>query len=572
MTRNEAEALISSARGRLCVRLVREADGSTLTAEPFTGSPHAGRRVSPVAAALVTAIMGVGGSIVAAPPAQARLAGSAYSDSVVKKIGGNAESADSTGSLEGTLLDSIGAVIAGATVTLRNDATGDVRGTASSDAGTFKFQMLKPGSYTLEIYSEGFSRQLVNGLDVSTNQAKQVTVNLLPQTQVVVTVGVTAGPPPQPLRALYKSSELIVVARVRDSRKVEHDGDAVLMKSALTISSTLKGQTRKSTVYVYDWLYGEEAEPRFVIGDDLLVFLKRREEKQTRKTKDDYEVNDSRYGVKKLSAADRAVYVSRIKELREIKQPEVNSPEIVEWLVRCAEEPATRWEGASELARSARALREGDQKDEEDPDAEESDDDDVDEPSVASAGVAAAKEAEDITPANDEEVSETTLISMLTSGQKERLAAALFGTVVVGDEELELIEIEKDLRDPRLLSFLISQLHALETDPPVLVYAIVNDVAELMHNEEITRLAEEYNEKALYVDENDASDDDDDDDDGATENRSAEADAADKVTAAAATANRRILLQNFLLVVEGKLKLVTNRKSGASESGPDSTR
>jgi hypothetical protein len=51
----------------------------------------------------------------------------------------------------------------------------------------------------------------------------------------------------------------------------------------------------------------------------------------------------------------------------------------------------------------------------------------------------------------------------------------------------------------------------------------------------------------------------------------AEAD-ADKVTAAAATADGRILLQNFLLVVERELKRVTNRKSGASESDPDSTR
>src|SRR4029453_910236 len=60
MTRNEAEALISSARGRLCGRLVREADGSTLTAAPFTVSSNpAGRRVSPIATVVVTAIMGV---------------------------------------------------------------------------------------------------------------------------------------------------------------------------------------------------------------------------------------------------------------------------------------------------------------------------------------------------------------------------------------------------------------------------------------------------------------------------------------------------------------------------------
>src|SRR5678815_809868 len=57
MSINEAEALVSSARDRLCVRLVREVDGSTVTQEPFTSLHLAGRRASPIAAAVVTAIM-----------------------------------------------------------------------------------------------------------------------------------------------------------------------------------------------------------------------------------------------------------------------------------------------------------------------------------------------------------------------------------------------------------------------------------------------------------------------------------------------------------------------------------
>jgi len=44
MTRNEAKALISSATSRLCVRLIRDEDGSTLTEEPFIRPHPAGRK------------------------------------------------------------------------------------------------------------------------------------------------------------------------------------------------------------------------------------------------------------------------------------------------------------------------------------------------------------------------------------------------------------------------------------------------------------------------------------------------------------------------------------------------
>ncbi|HEV8488142.1 MAG TPA: carboxypeptidase-like regulatory domain-containing protein [Blastocatellia bacterium] len=564
MTRNEAQALISSANGRLCVRLVREANGSTLTAEPYTGVHLGGRRVSPIATAVVTAIMGIGGNAVAAPPAQANLPVSAYSDSVMKRTGEKAEPADSTGTVEGTVLDPNQAAIVGAAVILKNEVTGDVRGTTSSDAGAFSFKLLKPGSYTLEIQAEGFSRQLINGLGVAMNQAKQVPVKMSLEPQVVTVGGSIAAP--QPLRTLYNSNELIVVARVGDSRKIERDGSSVLMKTALTISSTLKGHARKPIVYVYHWTYGEDAKQPFVTGDDLLVFLTRHEDRQTGKVQDGYEVYYPRYGVKKLSAADLAVYVSRIKELREMKQTDVNSPEIAEWLVRCAEEPATRWEGATELAWSAGALRQRESGDE-DTDAKESDENGGEVSSVGTTGsVADEKKVEDIKGSADEEESRTPLISLLTTKQKERLAAALFGTGLVSEKELELIEIEKEMKDPRLLPFLISQLRALEADSPEFVETIVDDVAELMDDEDVNKFLEEYRESGTRGDESAEAADVDDD---ATQDQS-DAEASD-VAAAAATASRRIMLQNFLLLVEGKLKHSANPKSDASASSPDST-
>ena len=53
-----------------------------------------------------------------------------------------------TGSLNGTVNDPSGAVVAGATVTAVNTATGAERSAVSSSSGTFDFQALQPGTYT----------------------------------------------------------------------------------------------------------------------------------------------------------------------------------------------------------------------------------------------------------------------------------------------------------------------------------------------------------------------------------------------------------------------------------------
>jgi hypothetical protein len=59
-------------------------------------------------------------------------------------------------SLSGTVTDQTGAVIPGATVTLRNTATQSLRTTTSSGEGTFQFSELPPGDYALNGTAKGF--------------------------------------------------------------------------------------------------------------------------------------------------------------------------------------------------------------------------------------------------------------------------------------------------------------------------------------------------------------------------------------------------------------------------------
>src|SRR5687768_17523753 len=57
----------------------------------------------------------------------------------------------STPRLTGSVQDPSGALVAGATVTLRHEATGVVRTTTTTDAGTYTFDAIPTGSYTVEV-------------------------------------------------------------------------------------------------------------------------------------------------------------------------------------------------------------------------------------------------------------------------------------------------------------------------------------------------------------------------------------------------------------------------------------
>src|SRR5260370_17565707 len=63
----------------------------------------------------------------------------------------------STATLNGVIRDNSGAVVAKATVGLRNVDTTIEHTTTSNDAGNYVFLNLTPGKYTLEINADGFS-------------------------------------------------------------------------------------------------------------------------------------------------------------------------------------------------------------------------------------------------------------------------------------------------------------------------------------------------------------------------------------------------------------------------------
>jgi hypothetical protein len=62
-----------------------------------------------------------------------------------------------TGSINGTVTDSSGAAVAGATVTVRQLTTNTVRTVTTSDVGSYTITQLAPGSYSVKVDKAGFS-------------------------------------------------------------------------------------------------------------------------------------------------------------------------------------------------------------------------------------------------------------------------------------------------------------------------------------------------------------------------------------------------------------------------------
>lgn len=157
---------------------------------------------------------------------------------------------------------------------------------------------------------------------------------------------------PVPLRGLVAGSDLIAVARVvpesAPKGRTQPYYSSIFRKSpvSLKISSILKGRSTTDVVQVhFDANLVCPAPPRFENGTNMLVYLRKR-------ATGGYETVALSYGAKVATDQEVANYSKRIRELVEIERigdSRTKLAKTVEWLVDCAEDPVTRWDGAIEL-------------------------------------------------------------------------------------------------------------------------------------------------------------------------------------------------------------------------------
>jgi hypothetical protein len=146
MTKAEAESFLTKAKGRVCGRVYRRADGTMLTQDCPVGFRAVKQRVSSMVATAFLAVIGLFG-------------GTGYAQQLQSKTKANVQRSlrrFEQPPIQGTVSDQFGAVIPRATVTATNQQTKKVALTNSNEAGRFRFAELPAGEYEITIESLGF--------------------------------------------------------------------------------------------------------------------------------------------------------------------------------------------------------------------------------------------------------------------------------------------------------------------------------------------------------------------------------------------------------------------------------
>ncbi|MGH9824352.1 MAG: carboxypeptidase regulatory-like domain-containing protein, partial [Blastocatellia bacterium] len=104
-----------------------------------------------------------------------------------------AQSVGSAGTIEGTVTDSSGAVVPGASATLESQASGYKRSTTSDESGTFRFDNIPQNNYELSVTANGFG-MVTQGVSIRSAVPLSLKISLAPagtQNTVTVTPGET---------------------------------------------------------------------------------------------------------------------------------------------------------------------------------------------------------------------------------------------------------------------------------------------------------------------------------------------------------------------------------------------
>lgn len=124
-----------------------------------------------------------------------------------------------TASISGTVKDSTGAVLVGASVTATNTATGVSQTVTSNGDGAYNFPALPPGKYVLEVRQQGFKAFKDTDIELNVNDVRTIDA-VLPVGQVAEAVTVSADA----LHAETASTQLGEVIQEKEMTSVPLNG------------------------------------------------------------------------------------------------------------------------------------------------------------------------------------------------------------------------------------------------------------------------------------------------------------------------------------------------------------
>lgn len=179
MTATEAEDLILTHEGRLCIRLYRRADGTVLTKDCPVGLRAYRKRVAKFAGAALTAVLG----LFSVSFGQQKEDGKVIDASKVKIV--RTVTPNQKSSLTGTVFDQWGAVIPEAKVVISGNQN-IVRETTTDDNGSFTFVNLPVGIYGLNVSWPHSADAKIENLKIGNREKNEVKVTLYAKPDEVV--------------------------------------------------------------------------------------------------------------------------------------------------------------------------------------------------------------------------------------------------------------------------------------------------------------------------------------------------------------------------------------------------
>lgn len=269
----EIDALIEATQGRLCARITRDRSGRIVTREPDASPFHLPdaapvRRASPIAAAVVTAMVGVTGAGWAEAPVSAPVAAApATPDAAHSSEPGRAV-------LNGQVVADQGSPLPGTTIRLRHAKEGWEFVAVTNEQGRFQLRNLPSGVYDVEAELDGFDFGTVAGLALSP-EGRQITFTGTPLVIGYITVGGIEAPEPPPLDEVFRQSHVVVAAIVGSSVTLEEPdaGDVVSeVRTELRVTSVLKGKPPGGTLQIDHYVIPGEPG-NFFPGDVVLALL-----------------------------------------------------------------------------------------------------------------------------------------------------------------------------------------------------------------------------------------------------------------------------------------------------------
>jgi hypothetical protein len=208
MTRQEALALVRSSGGRICLRYIRQPDGTIRTAPPYQKLHLLKRRATKMVAGAFGATLSICASVAAQTPSSADVPESACevplrSDSPSPNLEGG------VALLVGTIKDPNEAVIVGATVSLINETTKNEMSAQTDEAGQYRFPSLAGGSYTLIATSQGFALSEIRHINVPGAGEQRLDV-MLEVREALSGAVVVVGPIEPLLQAIHADDAAVV--------------------------------------------------------------------------------------------------------------------------------------------------------------------------------------------------------------------------------------------------------------------------------------------------------------------------------------------------------------------------